>query len=66
MKSVDSRAEVDGAAHAVSLLGGRLLPAVDYIIPGTDVTHRLVRVEKVRPTPGQYPRRFAKIKKTPL
>ncbi len=66
MKSVDSRAEVDRAAHAIAVLGGRLLPAVDYTIPGTDVTHRLVRVEKVRPTPGQYPRRFAKIKNAPL
>jgi 16S rRNA (guanine527-N7)-methyltransferase len=57
---------VEAAGRAVSILGGRLLPAVDYVIPGTDITHRLVRVEKVRPTPAKYPRRFAKMKKEPL
>jgi 16S rRNA (guanine527-N7)-methyltransferase len=66
MKSVESGVEVEAAGRAVSILGGRLLPAVDYVIPGTDITHRLVRVEKVRPTPAKYPRRFAKMKKEPL
>lgn len=66
MKSVDSGDEVNAAARAVSILGGRLLPGLDYTIPGTDVVHRLVRVEKVRPTPAKYPRRFAKIKSKPL
>lgn len=66
MKSVESGPEVDAAGRAISILGGQLLPAVDYRIPGTDVVHRLVRVKKVRPTPPQYPRRFAKIKKAPL
>ena len=38
----------------------------DYTIPGTEVTHRVVTVEKVRPTPKGYPRRWAKIQKSPL
>ena len=38
----------------------------DYTIPGTDVTHRVVRIRKVRPTPKTFPRAFAKIKKNPL
>lgn len=66
MKSVNCDGEIDEARGAVGQLGGRFLPAIDYTIPGTDVKHRLVRIEKVRPTPAQYPRPFARIKKQPL
>lgn len=66
MKSAQSAEETSEAARAVSILGGRLLPAYDYTIPGTSITHRVVRVEKIAPTPSRYPRRFAQIKKKPL
>ena len=46
--------------------GGRLLPSVDYVIPGANVRHRVVLVEKCTPTPNGYPRRWAKIQKAPL
>ena len=38
----------------------------DYTIPSTDVKHRVVVIEKVKPTPPQFPRAWAKIKKAPL
>ena len=66
MKSVDSDKEIDRARGAIGQLGGRVAKTMDYQIPGTDVTHRLVIIEKVRPTPTQFPRPFAKIKKSPL
>ena len=66
MKSVDSGAETDRAARGIAKLGGRLLPSADYLIPGTQVRHRVVAVEKVAPTPKGYPRRWAKIQKAPL
>lgn len=66
MKSVDSAAETEQAAHAIKLLGGRLRDQVDYTIPGTDVTHRVLRIDKVAPTLKGYPRRWAKIQKDPL
>ena len=66
MKSVDSADEVDKASRAIAKLGGRLLPRVDYEIPGTGVTHRVVVVEKVSPTPKGYPRRWARMQKSPL
>ena len=66
MKSVDSGDEVDKAGRAIAKLGGRLLPRVDYEIPGTGVTHRVVVVEKVSPTPKGYPRRWARMQKSPL
>ena len=66
MKAVDSDAELASAAHAIRVLGGRLADVKDYRIPGTEVTHRLVVIEKVAPSPAKYPRAFAKIKKAPL
>lgn len=66
MKSVESDEEIASAAHAISVLGGRLADVKDYQVPGTDVKHRLVVIEKIKPSPAKYPRAFAKIKKAPL
>ena len=66
MKSVDSDEELKAAEKAISILGGRVEHTVDYQIPGTDVTHRLVFIKKIKETPKKYPRAFAKIKKNPL
>ena len=51
MKGVDSGEEINHAARCISILGGRLLPSVDYVIPGANVRHRVVLVEKCTPTP---------------
>ena len=66
MKSVDCGPEVEGAAHAIKLLGGRVRDQADYQIPGTEITHRVVAIEKGAPTLKGYPRRWAKIQKEPL
>ena len=66
MKAVDSEAEINAAKNAIRLLGGRIREVKDYAVPGTEVTHRLVVIEKAAPTPPKYPRPFAKIKKDPL
>ncbi|MCI2058134.1 MAG: 16S rRNA (guanine(527)-N(7))-methyltransferase RsmG [Oscillibacter sp.] len=66
MKSVESDEELRSARHAVELLGAEVSDVRDYAIPGTEVTHRLITLKKVRPTPVKYPRAFAKIKKAPL
>lgn len=66
MKAADSDAEINEARGAIGQLGGKISAIEDYTIPCTDITHRLVIIEKVRPTPAAYPRAFAKIKKNPL
>lgn len=66
MKSVESGGEVQSGANAVKRLGGKLLEDIDYSVPGTDVTHRLVVTEKRSPTPKGLPRSWGKIKKSPL
>ena len=66
MKSVDSSDELYDAEHAIEALGGKVDRTVDYTIPGTSVSHRLIFIKKIRETDKKYPRPFAKIKKAPL
>ena len=66
MKSTGSGQELEEAAHAIKLLGGRVQAVHDYPIPGTGVTHRLIIIKKTAPTLKGYPRRWAKIQKDPL
>ena len=66
MKSVESDQELASAGHAIATLGGAVAAVRDYVIPGTQVRHRLIIVEKAKNTPEKYPRMFAKIKKNPL
>ena len=66
MKSVGSDREIEEAQSAVQALGGRVQRCFDYAIPGTEVSHRVVVVEKTGPTPPKYPRRWTKIQKSPL
>ena len=66
MKSVDSDAELEEAKKALATLGGQVTDVKDYVIPGTEVTHRVIFIQKMKETPKKYPRAFAKIKKSPL
>ena len=66
MKSVDSDAEIDSARSAIGQLGGKIEKLLDYTVPCTEVQHRVVLIRKVKPTPRQFPRAFARIKKSPL
>ncbi|MCL2366443.1 MAG: 16S rRNA (guanine(527)-N(7))-methyltransferase RsmG [Oscillospiraceae bacterium] len=66
MKGADSESELFEAENAFQILGAKLNDCVDYVIPGTDITHRAVIVTKIAETPDKYPRRFARIQKSPL
>ena len=66
MKSVDTEEEISASKAAIKLLGGHIQTVSDYTIPTTEVVHRVVRIQKIGPTPKKYPRRFALNKKQPL
>jgi 16S rRNA (guanine527-N7)-methyltransferase len=66
MKSVDTEEEIDQAKPAIKTLGGKIEKVSDYPVPGTDIIHRAVVIRKIGKTPKGYPRRFAKIQKSPL
>ena len=64
LKGAMTHEEVDEAKKAIATLGGRVAEIQEY--PIADAIHRIVVIEKVKPTPKQYPRKFAKIKQSPL
>ena len=66
MKSVESDGELQEAKSAIRQLGGQVERVVNYTVPGTEVKHRIIVIRKVSPTPKQFPRAFARIKKSPL
>lgn len=66
MKSVDSDEELASSRSAIAQLGGKIERIIDYTVPCTDVKHRVIVIRKEKHTPKQFPRSFAKIKKSPL
>ena len=64
MKGALAEEEMDEAKRAIAQLGGKIERVYEY--PIQDAVHKAVVIRKVRPTPPQYPRAFAKIKKSPL
>ena len=64
LRPIMTHEEVDEAGKAITTLGGKVAGIYEY--PVADAVHRIVVIEKVRSTPKQYPRKFAKIKQSPL
>ena len=66
MKGPDCGEEAAEAANAAGQLGARVREIRRYRVPGTDASHAVVIIDKLRPTPPQFPRRWARIQKKPL
>ena len=64
MKGAAAREELAEAKNAIAKLGLKLEQILDFSIDGAD--HSVIVLRKVKPTPAQYPRRYAKIKQLPL
>jgi 16S rRNA (guanine527-N7)-methyltransferase len=64
MKGSAAKEELEEAKTAISKLGLKLERVVDF--PVEDGTHSVILLKKIKPTPPQYPRRYAKIKQAPL
>ncbi len=68
MKARRGEEEWESAERAVHRLGGRLVARHNVTLcDGDEEDERLIlEIEKVRPTPPEFPRAFAKITKSPL
>ncbi|MBR5125427.1 MAG: 16S rRNA (guanine(527)-N(7))-methyltransferase RsmG [Oscillospiraceae bacterium] len=64
MKGAAAREELAECDGAIKKLGLKLEAVREFPIDGTN--HAVILLRKVAPTPKQYPRRFAKIKQSPL
>lgn len=66
MKGTDCAQELEAALPAIQTLGGQAEGHFDCQIPHTNVTHRVILIKKIASAPEKYPRRWAKIQKSPL
>ena len=64
MKGTAAQEELEEAKNAISRLGLKLEEVKEFPMDGT--AHTVIVLQKVKPTPPQYPRRYAKIKQQPL
>ncbi len=64
MKGAAAQQELEEAKNAVRRLGLKLEKMEKFSIDGAD--HWVIVLKKIAPTPIQYPRRYAKIKQSPL
>ena len=64
MKGAAAKEELAEAGGAIAKLGLKLEEVREF--PMDDTTHAVIVLRKVKPTPPKYPRRYAKIKQTPL
>ena len=64
MKGTAAREELEEAKNAIRRLGLKLERVAEFPVDGT--AHTVIVLRKIAPTPPQYPRRYAKIKQSPL
>lgn len=64
MKGAAAREELHECGNAIKKLGLKLEAVKEFPMDGT--SHAVIVLRKVTPTPRQYPRRYAKIKASPL
>ncbi len=64
MKGMAAEEELQEAKNAISKLGLKVERVETFPIDGT--AHTVIVLKKVAPTPKQYPRRFSKMKQSPL
>ena len=64
MKGAAAEQELNEAKNAIKRLGLKVEKVVKF--PIEEAEHAVIVLRKVAPTPSQYPRRYAKIKQSPL
>lgn len=58
--------EVESARKAVALLGGRMEGQTEFLLPNSDIYRNLIRIKKMKPSPGRYPRKAGLPGREPL
>lgn len=66
MKGPNVDEELEEAKKAIQILGGKLVDKKIITIPGSDIEHSLLVIEKIRETPTRYPRGGGNPRKKPL
>ena len=64
MKGSAAQEELDEAKNAIKKLGLKLVAVREF--PVEETAHKVIVLKKIAKTPPQFPRRYAKIKQSPL
>ena len=64
LKGAAAREELDECKNAIKLLGLKVESVTHFDVDGAD--HAVILLQKIAPTPPRFPRRYAKIKQSPL
>lgn len=65
-KSGTVQKEAEQAEKAVKILGGKIKDVVYFSLPDSEIQRSLVVIEKIKSTPGKYPRKAGTPLKEPL
>ncbi len=65
-KSGNVKEELEAAAKAIHILGGKVDGVDEFTLPGTDMGRTFVKIKKTMDTPNKYPRSAGKPSKEPL
>lgn len=65
-KSEKAADELQAAEKAICVLGGRLKRKDAFLLPGSDIYRNLCVIEKIKETPGRYPRKAGLPSKEPI
>lgn len=65
-KSGTVQEEVEQAQKAIKILGGKIQDVVYFQLPDSEIQRSLVVIEKIKATPGRYPRKAGTPLKEPL
>ena len=58
--------EAEAAEKAVKILGGKIRDIQYFDLPGSEISRSLVIIEKIKNTPGKYPRKAGTPLREPL
>lgn len=65
-KAGDSDDEIKEAEYAINLLGGKIKEEILFTIPNSDISRKLVVIDKIKNTGKKYPRKAGTPLKSPI
>jgi 16S rRNA (guanine527-N7)-methyltransferase len=65
-KGPSYKEELENAAKAIDILGGKIKEVKSYELMNSNITHYIIIIEKVRETPSKYPRKAGKPAAEPI
>ena len=66
MKGFEIDDELENAKKAINVLGGKVEKVEKFNLIDTDNKRSIIVINKLKPTPKQYPRKAGKLSKEPI